>query len=298
MNTKQFEKVNSLWDQIDEKVTSIIKGKTFGVKFQTVDSNDPDDEDSDVLTDATPISFTKTNHTSSDYDTYYNIGMEYKVKESCFKNEKFSYSNCSSDSLTSQFFGEKYAYIDPNNRYYFVPFGYKKDKVNVTVDFGIKGYSTVCKIALNNGNPCSNKSDNNSSIEEQVSYRSIDKDNPFPRADNKYYSIPLNWRSWYCDGSISKVTCAVKGQNQRRLINSYSGGPYYSKQYNSQELIKIANDTRNNSSNYYSSWNNIDQSGKSNSIGDSGIINKNFSSNIESYCPLGSFSSNCDGVIK
>lgn len=300
MSKKKFENVNSLWDKIDEEVTSIIKGKTFGVKFQTVDSNDPDNEDSDVLTDDTPISFTKTNPTSSDYDTYYNIGMEYKVKESCFKNEKFSYSNCSSDSLTSQFFGEKYAYIDPNNRYYFVPFGYKKDKVNVTVDFGIKDYSTVCKIALNNGNPCSNNNNNNSSIEEQVSYRSIDKDNPFPRAAKKYYSIPLNWRSWYCDSSKTGDNCARKFQNQRRLSNSYSGGIYYSKDYKSQDLTQIANDTLNDAKYYYSAWDNIVSStGKSKSIGnaDDDIIKENNPS-VKSYCPLGSFSSDCDGVIK
>lgn len=299
MSKKKFENVNSLWDKIDEEVTSIISKKTFGVKFQTVDSNDPDNEDSDVLTDDTPISFTKTNPTSSDYDTYYNIGMEYKVKESCFKNEKFSYSNCSSDSLTSQFFGEKYAYIDPYNRYYFVPFGYKKDKVNVTVDFGIKDYSTVCKIALNNGNPCSNNNNNNSSIEEQVSYRSIDKDNPFPRAANKYYSIPLNWRSWYCDSSISKVKCESNVQNQRRLSNSYFGGIYYSKDYKSQDLTQIANDTRDNPNNYYSSWANIDQSGNSSSIGSKStdIIDKKFRGSISSYCPLGSFKSECDGVM-
>lgn len=300
MKTKQFANVNSLWNQIDEEVTSIIKDKTFGVKFQTVDSNDPDVEDSDVLTDDTPISFTKTEPNLSDYDTYYNIGMEYKVKESCFKNEKFSYSNCSSsDSLTSKFFGEKYAYIAPYNRYYFVPFGYKKDKVNVTVDFGIKNYSTVCKIALNNGNPCSNNNNNNSSIEEQVSYRSIDKDNPFPRAANKYYSIPLNWRSWYCDSSISKVKCESNVQNQRRLSNSYFGGIYYSKDYKSQDLTQIANDTRDNPNNYYSSWANIDQSGNSSSIGSKStdIIDKKFRGSISSYCPLGSFKSECDGVM-
>ena len=158
----------------------------------------------------------------------------------------------------------------------------------------------MCKIALNNGNPCSNNNNNNSSIEEQVSYRSIDKDNPFPRAANKYYSIPLNWRSWYCDSSKTGDKCASKLQNKRRLSNSYSGGIYYSKDYKSQDLTQIANDTLNDAKYYYSAWDNIVSStGKSKSIGnaDDDIIKENNPS-VKSYCPLGSFSSDCDGVIK
>jgi len=229
------------------------------------------------------------------------------IKKSCIKDTSFKYidnnKSCSDGyTETDSYSTEKNSYIRSGDRYYFIPFNYNENDVNVKIDFNVVGkkFSTTCKINVhNNASPCSDDNKKPSTIEEQVSYRSIDKDNPFPRADNKYYSIPLNWRSWYCDGSISKVTCAVKGQNQRRLINSYSGGPYYSKQYKSQDLTQIANDTRDNSKNYYSSWANIDQSGNSSSIGSDStdIIDKKFGSNINSYCHLGSFKSECDGVM-
>lgn len=52
---------------------------------------------------------------------------------------------------------------------------------------------------------------------------------------------------------------------------------------------------------YYSSWNDIDTNGKSQSIGvtNSGstkIIEEKFGS-TKSYCPLGSFKENCDQVM-
>ncbi len=296
-------------DDIWNKISSAVKVETsnFSVNYETVSSND-----STILSESIngKIERKKSNvETSSDGNggTLYNISETDSIKKSCIKGTNFEYVNendeCSAEyAQTDSYAGEDFSYIEKNGRYYFIPFGYKQKTVDVKVELNVAGknLSTTCKINVhNNGSPCStSKEDGNSSIEEQVSYRSIDKGNPFPRAANKYYSIPLNWRSWYCNSYGTSGNCVPDDQNQRRLINSYSGGYYYSKQYKSQELTEIANDTRNNSSNYYSSWNNIDQSGKSNSIGDSGIINKNFSSNIESYCPLGSFSSNCDGVIK
>lgn len=293
-----------LWKQIDKSVQS--EQISFESKYTTIDSNDNTNKDISKQIDSN-TSFDINFPTVNDHDTHYVTTKTDSIKKSCIKDTSFKYidnnKSCSDGyTETDSYSTEKNSYIRSGDRYYFIPFNYNENDVNVKIDFNVVGkkFSTTCKINVhNNASPCSDDNKKPSTIEEQVSYRSIDKDNPFPRADNKYYSIPLNWRSWYCDGSISKVTCAVKGQNQRRLINSYSGGPYYSKQYKSQDLTQIANDTRDNSKNYYSSWANIDQSGNSSSIGSDStdIIDKKFGSNINSYCHLGSFKSECDGVM-
>lgn len=305
LTSNKFISKDDLWNEIDAKVQ--IEDINIQSEYTTVDSNDANNSAKDVSDKIDSNKDTSvTNPTVTDSNKYYVTTKTDSIKKSCIKAPNFVYvdenKNCPAEyAQTDSYAGEDFSYIEKNGRYYFIPFGYKQKTVDVKVELNVAGnkaLSTTCKINVhNNVSPCSD--DNTSTIEEQVSYRSIDKDNPFPRADNKYYSIPLNWRSWYCDGSISKVTCAVKGQNQRRLINSYSGGPYYSKQYKSQDLTQIANDTRDNSKNYYSSWANIDQSGNSSSIGSDStdIIYKKFGSNINSYCHLGSFKSECDGVM-
>ena len=304
--TTSFITPQALWNQIDESVRQ--EEISFNSKYTTVDSNDNTNINKDISKQIDSNTSVDTNYpTINDRDTHYVTTKTDSIKKSCIKDTSFVYidndKSCPFDYTgTDSYSAEKNSYIRSGDRYYFIPFNYNKNDVSVKIDFEVVGtkFSTTCKINVhNNGSPCSGDNKKTSTIEEQVSYRSIDKGNPFPRAANKYYSIPLNWRSWYCDSSISKVKCESNVQNQRRLSNSYFGGIYYSKDYKSQDLTQIANDTRDNPNNYYSSWANIDQSGNSSSIGSKStdIIDKKFRGSISSYCPLGSFKSECDGVM-
>lgn len=299
-------------DDIWNKISSAVKVETsnFSVNYETVSSND-----STILSESIngKIERKKSNvETSSDGNggTLYNISETDSIKKSCIKETNFEYvdedENCPAEyAQTDSYAGEDFSYIEKNGRYYFIPFGYKQDTVDVTVELNVAGkeLSTTCSIRVNDGgSPCEpTNSSEPKSIEDQVSYRSIDKDNPFPRANNKYYSIPINWRSWYCSSSGTSGNCISNTEKQKRLSNSYSN-IYYSKKYSSQDLTNIAKQTLSDSKVYYSSWNNIvNTTGKSNSIGATNsdstkIIEEKFGS-TKSYCPLGSFKENCDQVM-
>lgn len=298
-----------LWKQIDESVRN--EKISFNSKYTTVDSNDNTNINKDISSQIDSITSFDTNPpTVNDHDTHYVTTKTDSIKKSCIKETNFEYvdedENCPAEyAQTDSYAGEDFSYIEKNGRYYFIPFGYKQDTVDVTVELNVAGkeLSTTCSIRVNDGgSPCEpTNSSEPKSIEDQVSYRSIDKDNPFPRANNKYYSIPINWRSWYCSSSGTSGNCIPNTEKQKRLSNSYSN-IYYSKKYSSQDLTNIAKQTLSDSKVYYSSWNNIvNITGKSNSIGATNsdstkIIEEKFGS-TKSYCPLGSFKENCDQVM-
>lgn len=297
--TKQkFKNAEELWGKIDKEVNNFISNnsKKFMLNFDTVDSNDPDKLDKEVKVDS---SF-KYNKTGTDSDTYYTVSYNYKVKQACGKDENFQYvdKECSDGyKLVNSFANEDGAYITGDDRYYFIPFGYKKEdaKVNVTLGVSGKQYTTTCTVKVNSsGNPCPDSGDSEpKSVEEQVSYRSIDVSNPFPRANRQYYRIPINWRNWYCTGVGTSNGCVENKNNINRLKGSYAN-IYYSGDYDSDKLTSIAKDTLNSSNNYYSSWENIDvETGKSKALDDN-FIKQQFSNSAPSYCPLGSFDKKCD----
>lgn len=305
MTGEPFLSREQIWNKIDEEVQKQVQ--QISVKYKAISSNNSDGDlvsiDNDIDVGNLVVSSNKT----SDGNVDYLVTRRDKIKSSCVRNEKFEYissgKTCSPGySFTNSSNSEPNYYID--GRYYFIPFGYKKEKFDVNINLNVAGkeLSTTCSIKVNDGgSPCEpTNSSEHKSIEDQVSYRSIDKDNPFPRANNKYYSIPINWRSWYCSSSGTSGNCIPNTEKQKRLSNSYSN-IYYSKKYSSQDLTDIAKQTLMDSKVYYSSWNDIDTNGKSQSIGvtNSGstkIIEEKFGS-TKSYCPLGSFKENCDQVM-
>lgn len=298
---QKFKNAKELWVKIDEEVDKFIRNNSnkFMLKFDTVDSNDPNNLNNVVKVDQT-FSYSKSLPTETDSDTYYTVAYNYKVKQACGRDEKFEYvdKECSDGyKLVNSFANEDGAYITGDDRYYFIPFGYKKEdaKVNVTLGVSGKQYTTTCTVKVNSsGNPCPDSGDSEpKSVEEQVSYRSIDVSNPFPRANEQYYSIPINWRNWYCNGVGTSNKCVENKNNINRLNRSYAN-IYYSGDYDSDKLTSIAKDTLNSSNNYYSSWENIDvETGKSKALDDN-FIKQQFSNSAPSYCPLGSFDKKCD----
>ena len=302
----EFITRDDLWQEISAAVEKETKNSSV-YSYKTVNSNKPDETKFDITNKIYSLSSSRV---YKDTDTHYETTKIDSIKKSCIKGTNFEYvdenKNCPAGySQTDSYAGENFSYIKKNDRYYFIPFGYKQDTVDVTVELNVVGkeLSTTCSIKVNDGgSPCKpTNSSEPKSIEDQVSYRSIDKDNPFPRANNKYYSIPINWRSWYCSSSGTSGNCIPNTEKQKRLSNSYSN-IYYSKKYSSQDLTNIAKQTLSDSKVYYSSWNNIvNITGKSNSIGATNsdstkIIEEKFGS-TKSYCPLGSFKENCDQVM-
>ena len=301
----EFITRDDLWQEISAAVEKETKNSSI-YSYKTVNSNKPDETKFDITNKIYSLSSSRV---YKDTDTHYETTKIDSIKKSCIKGTNFEYvdenKNCPAGySQTDSYAGENFSYIKKNDRYYFIPFGYKQDTVDVTVELNVAGkeLSTTCSIKVNDGgSPCEpTNSSKPKSIEDQVSYRSIDKDNPFPRANNKYYSIPINWRSWYCSSSGTSGNCIPNTEKQKRLSNSYSN-IYYSKKYSSQDLTDIAKQTLMDSKVYYSSWNNIDTNGKSQSIavtnsGSTKIIEEKFGS-TKSYCPLGSFKENCDQVM-
>lgn len=294
---QKFKNAEKLWSEIDKEVNNFISNnsKKFMLNFDTVDSNDPNNLNKEVKVDSS----SEYNRTVIDSDTYYTVAYNYKVKQACGKGENFEYVDKCSDGfkLVNSYANEDGAYITGDDRYYFIPFGYKeKDaKVNVTLGVSGKQYTTTCTVKVNSsGNPCPDSGDSEpKSVEEQVSYRSIDVSNPFPRANEQYYSIPINWRNWYCNGVGTSNKCVENNNNINRLKRSYAS-IYYSGDYDSDKLTSIAKDTLNSSNNYYSSWENIDvETGKSKALDDN-FIKQQFSNSAPSYCPLGSFDKKCD----
>lgn len=294
---QMFKNAEELWSKIDKEVNNFISdnSKKFMLNFDTVDSNDPNNLNKEVKVDSS----SEYNRTVIDSDTYYTVAYNYKVKQACGKGENFEYVDKCSDGfkLVNSYANEDGAYITGDDRYYFIPFGYKeKDaKVNVTLGISNKQYTTTCTVKVNSsGNPCPDSGDSKpKSVEEQVSYRSIDVSNPFPRANRQYYRIPINWRNWYCTGVGTSNGCVENKNNINRLKGSYAN-IYYSGDYDSDKLTSIAKDTLNSSNNYYSSWENIDvETGKSKALDDN-FIKQQFSNSAPSYCPLGSFDKKCD----
>ena len=125
------------------------------------------------------------------------------------------------------------------------------------------------------------------------SYRYIDINNPFPKADNKYSLIPENWQDWYCS-SHNGDRCDVNESNQKRLSNSFNK-LYYSIDLSENNVIDIAKDT-NNSGGYNvlgdSSTRGMEASGISDFVRDRFSFRQ---SDGKSYCRLGEFDRNrCD----
>lgn len=292
-----------LWQTINDKVLEDIKNNksVLNINYKTVDSNSSEGNlisiDKKIDSDFSGVTTT----IDSDGDTLYNLTKIDKIKKSCIKGENFEYVDdaCSIGyTATDEYAGENFSYIKEGERYYFIPFGYKQKNVDVNIGININGasLSTTCSISVDpTGKPCSpNEEDSEPrSVEEQVSYRSIDVSNPFPRASRQYYRIPINWRNWYCTGVGTSNGCVENKNNINRLKGSYAN-IYYSGDYDSDKLTSIAKDTLNSSNNYYSSWENIDvETGKSKALDDN-FIKQQFSNSAPSYCPLGSFDKKCD----
>lgn len=169
--------------------------------------------------------------------------------------------------------------IDGGNKYY-VPMNYDQD----TFPFNI----SVSDLSIVKGIEFWYQADCDKEVENKYKslyYRTIDVKNPFPKAGSVSSKVPENWRMWYCgDG----VTCSGNVTNQNRLKNTYQSYPnnsLYKITLNSDKLSKISSE-----SDYYTSWSNIDSSGKSK------FIEKYFDLNSSnaSYCGLSKFNTDCD----
>lgn len=230
---------NNLEKEIFNKLYGEVNTKNDVLTFNTINSNDVNDYDYKV-----PVNYKSSSNISA---REYSYSYDYHVK-SVHKPTKDTFE-----------YGDNY----DNLKQYFIPFGFLKDHFFVKIsgsspiDDGNQ-FKNACRINVGTvGYP-----------ENYVNYRSIDINNPFPRAGNNKNNIPSNWR----------------GYDSNRLANSYN---YLHYSVGSTNALK-------NIFNYdYATFDSISKNGTSSFIRDNdGTIVANV--NNYNYCKRGQWSAACD----
>lgn len=136
------------------------------------------------------------------------------------------------------------------------------------------------------------------SLDLSYNYRSIDVDNPFPRAIDKD-DYPENWRYWYC-GDDENCSSDYSG-NKLRIKESYKN--YSANQEKSNPLYSVIVDDIKLSKirgidYFYTNWsvNGNQPVGITGNTGSSVFVENFFDKKASSlsYCPLGVWDDNCD----
>lgn len=171
-------------------------------------------------------------------------------------------------------------FVDGENQYY------------VPLDFSEKGFSfnivnADLSVLENDFNYCGKcitiPPPGGDPFRRFVRYRSIDLDNPFPRAtvETVPTKVPINWKDWYFGDTSSS------GNNKARLSDSYTKDPIYIAHINQTTISKLKQ-----SKGKYTDWNNIQENGTSKLIeSEGGLFTRN---NASSYCQIGEFKEVCD----
>lgn len=158
-----------------------------------------------------------------------------------------------------------------------------------------------CGITVKDGlfkdGPSSNVPDDSggNSIIPNFIYRSINLDDPFPKATNKK-EVPANWQEWYCGNSSS---CSGSNSNKIRLSKTYDNYP--DKPLYEVSLVEVGDnglkisDVRNYTNRSYTDTSGIDKNGTSD------FVTERFERYFKyptvsdkSFCPVGYFDTSCD----
>ena len=157
-------------------------------------------------------------------------------------------------------------------------------------------FDGLCSVVVTKGlydcpeGNCDDDDDGGDKLSLAYNYRTIDVDNPFPRAIEKS-DYPENWRDWYCG---SDDNCSSNSYNKNRIsgtYNAYPDEPLYRISINSSNLSAIKR-----ISYFYSKWEPSDDAGIVGNTGSSKFVNNYFDikANNTSYCSLGVWDTTCD----
>lgn len=143
--------------------------------------------------------------------------------------------------------------------HYYTPAKYKGKSVDVNINVPVslmrdENYRITCSVDVDGGtvDPSYPK----------PSFRTIDVNNPFPRALGNTNNIPYNWGIWYCNNYSMTSVCEVK---TGRIANTYNNLDYFVK-------LKKSNIRRfNDSSSYNTIENRIYNNGSSKYLDEHGV---------------------------
>ena len=251
---------NEIWKRFSDNVN-------VQATFKTIDSNNAKDKNKDI----------KDNVDEKITSHGYDITGSYNVKKGSYnyKTKKFEYGACDGDACL------------PGLNYY-IPYDYVKEKENDEIKVNVSfpssltsaNLSTVCKVDVSLGGDDITGGES----KKILNYRSIDLNNPFPRANNLKEQLPKNWQDFYC----SNVSCP-NNINKLRLVNSYNYTPQYVANLTSDTLLD------NVLSGSYTSFSDINNDGTSKFVNNNlkVITNKD-----KHFCKLGyisdKFGEGCD----
>lgn len=276
--------------KIDEKVKSLIKD-SLDLKFETIDSNDAKvGEKTITISSGLTVTETKNNIDGYNYTTYLSKTSDngISMNDAYFGND----GTVSYDSNSGYLhFGGKNYYIPVNYRDSSFPFKIPEINLSVIKDNFYKFlYEADCSIKVINDpdkpNPGPDPSDNPEPsdepdyFEKAIVYRSIDLNNPFPRANQSTgEGIKENWKDWYAGSNSNK-------QRLKRAFDNYPSAPLYAVEMDSDKLKRIFDKGRS-----YNDWNSISDGGVNSFIMEYGV---DYSRSGNSFCYIGQFNSECD----
>lgn len=272
--------------KIDEKVKSLIKD-SLDLKFETIDSNDAKvGKKTITISSGLTVTETKNNIDGYNYTTYLSKTSDngISMNDAYFGND----GTVSYDSNSGYLhFGGKNYYIPVNYRDSSFPFKIPEINLSVIKDNFYKFlYEADCSIKVindpDNPDPDPDPSDEPDYFEKAVVYRSIDLNNPFPRANQSTgEGIKENWKDWYAGSNSNK-------QRLKRAFDNYPTAPLYAVEMDSDKLKRIFDNNRGRS---YNDWNSISDGGVNSFIMEYGV---DYSRSGNSFCYIGQFNSECD----
>lgn len=291
---------DSIHKEINEKIQGFIIEK-LALRFKTIDSND-----SKVQRDVDILSELSTTVTTKSVDGFiYNIFTSKTPADGISMNNAwFGIDGIVSYNSNSGIYGGNNYYIPVN--YSGLTFPFDISKINLSAIDHSKNifnflYEADCPIEVttdpdNPDEPCKENCDPDNPpgnppsdpryFEKAIVYRSINLNNPFPRANQDTGDdIKENWKDWYTNPLFNSEN------NRRRLENTFNSLPIYDVSLDKADKFNAI--TYLNNSYSYSSWAGIDVGGISSFVTNP-IYRISLEPSKDSYCSIGEFKSDCD----
>lgn len=308
---------------IDKAARTKIKTKNVkNIKFKSCDSNNLDNCSTDSPTFSVSGGWSKAEDTNvSAYkveNKRFGTVIAYKYKYDLAD----SYIEVSGSKLGKAIYGEladsEASKYQATGQKYYIEYRWTSSRgafpFNLVANINLSLLSNMrwelngtCGITVKDGlfkdGPSSNIPDDpgedsgGNSIVPNFVYRSINLEDPFPKAANKN-EVPANWREWYCGNSSG---CGGSNVNKIRLSKTYDNYP--EKPLYEVNLVETGDDGLKISSvKNYTDKSYTDTSGI-NKDGTSDFITKSFERYFKyptvggkSFCKVGYFDTSCDLV--
>lgn len=286
-----------VWDKIKSGYISDISSN-IASSYKTVDSNDKDDTNFTMPLSVErengcngTVSNSNSNGSNKSCVVTYKISQPKAYFDNVSGNYFYGYNDLyeNSDIYTSEddFSGEVNEDIINPYKYY-IPSKYPKGSVPFRIvassfsSIGLSNFSVDTSCTVNVGEDWN---------EVKPSYRTIDVNEPFPKASGQYNLIPLNWRDWYCNSGTGN-NCNVNSTNKQRLADSYTNLNYEIK-LDESKLTNIKSNTKNNGG--YTILGDGNTTGME-YTGVSNFVTSYFTkyTTSDNFCKLGRFDESCD----